>query len=496
MKFIRIDNLIEKERKKEMQQKYQSERLGIEPIPKLLKNLSVPAMVGMFVMALYNIVDTIFISYAVGISAVAGLTISFPVIMIIMAVSVAMGMGGASVISRLLGAKKEKEANQVFGNIITMIIFVSMIGAIAAFTILEPMLILFGATPDILGYSVDYMFPILLGTFLFSFGFATNAIVRSEGNAKLSMNIMIISSVLNIILDAIFIFGFNMGVRGAAYASVLSQGVISVIFLHYFLTGKSSLSLSIADLAPKYKIIKEVFAIGLPGFMQQAAGGIMFVSINTMLIRFGSEFHVGLFGIVQRISMFMLMPLVGIMQGMQPLVGYNFGANKFTRLKETVWLGLKVSTLLSALIFIIMMIFPKYFMMIFTSNAEVIKSGTDAIRILFATAFFIGVPVVCGGIFQALGKVKLALILSMSRQLLFLIPLVLILPHFFGVNGVWMAFPISDALSFGLATLLLYRNRDLILRDDDLTVETEKEALLPVKENTLITEPLAKSSEA
>ncbi|MFN7250408.1 MAG: MATE family efflux transporter [Anaerobacillus sp.] len=453
-----------------MQQKYQSERLGIEPIPKLLRSLSIPAMVGMFVMALYNVVDTIFISYAVGISAVAGLTISFPVIMIIMAISVAMGIGGSSVISRRLGAKREKEANQVFGNIVAMIIFVSIIGIIGAFTILEPMLILFGATPDILGYSYDYMFPILIGTFLFSFGFATNSIVRSEGNARFSMNIMIISSVLNIILDAIFIFVLEMGVRGAAYATVLSQGVVTVLLLKYFLTGKSSLSLSLADLKPKFAIIKEVFSVGLPGFMQQAAGGIMFISINAMLIRFGSEFHVGLFGIVQRISMFMLMPLVGIMQGMQPIVGYNFGANQFSRLKETVWLGLKVSTILSTAIFAVMMILPKYFMIIFSADPEVIKAGTDAIRILFATSFFIGVPVICGGIFQALGKVKESLILSMSRQILFLIPLVLILPHLFGVNGVWMAFPIADALSFGLAVILLYRNRQTILREDE-TIE-------------------------
>lgn len=459
-----------------MQQKYQSERLGTEAIPKLLRSLSIPAMVGMFVMALYNIVDTIFISYAVGISAVAGLTIAFPVIMIIMAISVAMGMGGASVISRRLGAKEEKEANQVFGNIITMIILVSIFGIISAFTILEPMLILFGATPDILGYAYDYMFPILLGTFLFSFGFATNAIVRSEGNAKFSMNIMIISSILNIVLDAIFIFGLNMGVQGAAYASVLSQSIITLLFLHYFLSGKSSLSLSFADLKPKLKLIKEVFAIGLPGFMQQAAGGIMFISINAMLIRFGSEFHVGLFGIVQRISMFMLMPLVGIMQGIQPIVGYNFGANNFTRLKATVLLSLKIITVLSTIIFAIMMIFPKYFMMIFTSDPEVIKSGVDAIRILFATAFFIGVPVVSGGIFQALGKVRESLILSMSRQILFLIPLVLILPHFFGVNGVWMAFPIADTLSFTLAATLLYKNRNLIFKDD------EKVNAIPMKE--------------
>lgn len=450
-----------------MEQKFQSERLGTEPIPKLLKNLSIPAIIGMFVMALYNVVDTIFISYAVGISAVAGLTISFPVLMIIMAISVALGTGGASIISRLLGARKEAEANKVFGNILTIIIAVSIVGFVGAFTVLEPLLILFGATPDIIGYAIDYMFPLMLGTIFFSFGFATNSIVRSEGNAKFSMNIMIISSVVNIILDALFIFGFNMGVIGAAYATLLSQALVMLILLRYFLTGKSSLSIRLSDLAPKLTIIKEVFSIGLPGFMQQAAGSLMMISINVMLIRFGSEFHVGLFGIVQRISMFMLMPLVGIMQGMQPMVGYNFGAKNFTRLKETIWLGLKVSTILSIIIFVLMLIFPKYFMMIFSADQAVIQEGANAMKILFATAFFIGVPVVCGGIFQALGKVKQALILSMSRQILFLIPLVLILPHFFGVTGVWLAFPISDTLSFILAAILLYRERKVILREDD-----------------------------
>ena len=183
-----------------MNQKSQSEKLGTEPIPKLLKNLSIPAMIGMFVMALYNVVDTIFISYGVGIEGVAGVTVSFPIMMIMMAVSAAMGIGGASVISRRLGAKREKEANQVFGNVISVILIISALGFIAAFTVLEPMLRLFGASPDILGYATDYMFPILLGTFFFSFAFATNNIVRSEGNAKFAMMTMIIPAVINIIL--------------------------------------------------------------------------------------------------------------------------------------------------------------------------------------------------------------------------------------------------------------------------------------------------------
>lgn len=458
-----------------MQQKSQSERLGIEPIPKLLISLSIPAMVGMFVMALYNIVDTIFISRAVGITGVAGVTIAFPIMMIIMALSAAIGVGGASVISRRLGEKREHDANRVFGNMILLVSCISLAAFICAVTVLNPLLRLFGATTEIISYSYDYMFPFMMGTVFFSFGFATNNIIRSEGNAKFAMITMIIPSVLNIILDPIFIFGLDLGVRGAAYATVLSQATVTIVILWYFLSGKSSLTIRWSELVPSFSVIKEILMVGFPAFMQQAAGSLMVVSINTMLIRYGSEFYVGIFGIVQRISMFMLMPLIGIMQGMQPIVGYNYGAKNYTRLKEAVLLGLKAATILSTFIFIVMIIVPNFFVSIFSSDANVIKAGSEALRILFATSFFIGVPVVCGGIYQSLGKVKQALILSLSRQILFLIPLVLILPRFVGVNGVWLAFPISDALAFTLALYLLYRDRSLILREDD--IEDSKKSL-------------------
>ncbi|MDT8860651.1 MATE family efflux transporter [Alkalihalobacillus sp. MEB130] len=442
-----------------MKQKLQSERLGTEPIPKLLKNLSIPAMIGMFVMALYNVVDTIFISYGVGIDAVAGVTIAFPIMMIMMAVSAAMGIGGASVISRRLGERREGEANQVFGNIISVIIIISVLGMVSAFTILEPTLRLFGATPEVLAYAIDYMFPILLGTFFFSFAFATNNIVRSEGNAKFAMMTMIIPAVINIILDPIFIFGLNMGVRGAAIATVISQASVTIVILQYFLTGKSSLQLRLADLKIKLAIIKEVIAVGLPAFAQQAAGSIMMIAINTMLIRFGGDLHVGVFGIIQRIIMFTVMPMMGVMQGMQPIVGYNYGAKNYERLRETVILGLKVTIFISFLIFALVMAVPHWLMMIFTSDPEVIAAGSTYLRIMFSAVFLIGIQVIGSGLYQALGKPKQALILSMSRQLIFLIPLVLILPHFIGVYGVFLAFPISDFFACLLASILMYRDR-------------------------------------
>jgi putative MATE family efflux protein len=446
-----------------MKEKMKSDKLGTESIPKLLRDLSIPAMIGMFVMALYNVVDTIFISYGVGIEAVAGVTIAFPVMMIIMAVSAAMGIGGASVISRRLGEKRGDEANQVFGNIISIILLISIIGVIASFTFLEPMLVLFGASPDILPYAVEYMFPIMLGTFFFSFAFATNNIVRSEGNAKFAMNTMIIPAVLNIILDPIFIFGLNMGVQGAAVATVISQAAVTVVILRYYLTGQSSLSLAWEDLKIKWSIVKEVVSVGMPAFVQQASGSIMMIAINTMLIQYGSDLYVGIFGIIQRILMFAVMPIIGVMQGMMPIVGYNYGAKQFERMRETIWLTLKVVVISSVVIFLSMMIFPAWFMRIFTADPEVIEAGASAMRILFLTFFVVGVQVVAGGLYQALGKPKPALILSLSRQILFLIPLVLILPRFFGVSGVWIAFPIADVLSFVLASVLLYKDRDTIL---------------------------------
>ncbi|WP_368504567.1 MATE family efflux transporter [Alkalihalophilus sp. As8PL] len=446
-----------------MEQKKQSEKLGTESIPKLLRDLSVPAMIGMFVMALYNVVDTIFISYGVGIDAVAGVTIAFPVMMIIMAVSAAMGIGGASVISRRLGEKRDNEANQVFGTIISIIILISIIGVIASFTFLEEMLILFGASPDILPYAVEYMFPIMLGTFFFSFAFATNNIVRSEGNAKFAMMTMIIPAVINIILDPIFIFGLNMGVQGAAVATVISQAAVTVVILRYYLTGKSSLTLKLSDLMIKWSIVKEVVSVGLPAFVQQASGSIMMIAINTMLIQYGSDLYVGIFGIIQRILMFAVMPIIGVMQGMMPIVGYNYGAKQYERMRETIWLTLKVVVISSIGIFLMMMIFPALFMRVFTADPEVIEAGASAMRILFLAFFVVGVQVVAGGLYQALGKPKPALILSLSRQILFLIPLVLILPQFFGLSGVWIAFPIADVLSFILASILLYRDRDTIL---------------------------------
>ncbi|MCA1023925.1 MATE family efflux transporter [Halobacillus halophilus] len=444
--------------------KEQSQRLGTQPIPKLLANLSIPAMIGMFVMALYNVIDTLFIARGVGILGVSGVSIGFPVMMVIMAIAAAVGIGGASVISRRLGADKKDEADLVFGNVLIMIILISSVGFIGAFTFLEPLLKIFGATENIMPYAKDYLFPIMVGSLFFSFAFATNNIIRSEGNSRFAMITMIIPAVLNIILDPIFIFGLDMGVQGASVATVISQATVSIVVLNYFLKGKSSLTVRRAALKLQTKIIREIITIGMPAFIRQVAGSAMMIAINLMLIKFGGEFEVGVFGIVQKLAMFTIMPMIGVLQGMQPIIGYNYGAQNYERLKETVKLGMKVVTIISAGIFVVMMAFPNVLMMIFTGDQATIDTGAHAIRIMFAFAVLIGAQVVSGGLYQALGMAKPAMILSMARQVLFLIPLVLILPNFFGVTGVWLAFPAADLLAFILSMVFLYKDRTLFFK--------------------------------
>ncbi|MBA2176773.1 MATE family efflux transporter [Halobacillus locisalis] len=453
--------------------KQQSQRLGTQPIPRLLANLSIPAMIGMFVMALYNVIDTLFIARGVGILGVSGVSIGFPVMMIMMAISAAVGIGGASVISRRLGENKADEADQVFGNIIFSILIVSLFGVIGAFTFLEPLLRTFGATDNIMPYAKDYLFPIMLGSIFFSFAFTTNSIIRSEGNSRFAMITMIIPAVLNIILDPIFIFGLDMGVQGASVATVISQATVSVVVLFYFLNGKSSLNLQLAALRPQWLVIKEVLTIGMPAFIRQVSGSAMMIAINLMLIKFGGEFEVGVFGIVQKLAMFTIMPMIGVLQGMQPIIGYNYGAKNYLRLKETVSLGLKVVTFISFGIFLLMMTFPEGLMMIFSGDTATIETGAQAIRIMFALAMLIGAQVVSGGLYQALGMARPALILSMARQVLFLIPLVLILPYFFGVIGVWLAFPISDLLAFVLSMVFLWKDKDLFFKSKSDTKKYE-----------------------
>lgn len=441
--------------------KPQSERLGNEPIPRLLFNLAFPAMVGMFVMSFHNIIDTFFISRYIGTIGVGALSIALPVQMITVALAGSAGIGGGSIISRRLGSKELGEANLVLGNVLSIVLVISIIGVFLGFKLLTPILYLFGSTDTLLPFARDYLGIILYGTPFFVYSMAMNNIIRSEGNAKAAMVSMLISAILNIILTPIFISHLNMGVKGAALATVIAQGVTVIYLVIYFTSGKSSLAFKPANLRLKLPIIKEITAIGASFFVHQAAASIMIIVANRMLIFYGGDLAISVFGIIHKVIMFSVMPLMGIVQGLLPLVGYNYGANQHERVSESILLALKTAISLSLFAFVIIMAFPKSIILIFTDEVAAIEMGGIALRIMFALSLTIGVQQIVSGVFQALGKAREAFILSMSRQILFLIPLLLTLPFLFELTGIWIAFPLSDFLSFLLVLWFIRKNRNI-----------------------------------
>lgn len=441
--------------------KMQSERLGTEPIPKLLAGLSVPAMVGMLVMALYNAVDAIFIARSVGTIGVAAISIAFPVQMIVMALAGAIGIGGASIVARRLGAGRSDEANQVFGQVISLVLVVSGLFALVAFILLDPLLILFGASEALLPYARDYLGIILYGTIFFAFGFSMNNIIRSEGNAKVAMGTMIVAAGLNLLITPLFIFGFGWGIKGAAGATVVAQALTVFYVAYYFRSGRSSLTFRPAYLRLNFSVLKEIVSIGSSAFFHQVAGSLIFVVANHVLISQGGETALAVFGIIHRIVMFTILPMLAIMQGVTPIVGYNYGAKHYDRVSAAIKLAYKVAWWMGLAVFLLVMIFPRQLLAIFTSDPQVIEMGTKALRLMFALCMTIGIQMVTGGVFQALGKARAALILALARQVLFLIPFLLILPLLLGLTGVWLAYPLSDLIGFLIGLVYVYRHRDL-----------------------------------
>lgn len=441
--------------------KPQSERLGNEPVPRLLFNLAFPAMVGMFVMSFHNIIDTFFISRYIGTIGVGALSIALPVQMITIALAGSAGIGGGSIISRRLGSKELDEANLVLGNVLSIVAVISTIGVLLGFKLLTPILYLFGSTDTLLPFASDYLGIILYGTPFFVYSMAMNNIIRSEGNAKAAMVSMLISAILNIILTPIFILFLNMGVKGAALATVIAQGFTVIYLVIYFASGKSSLAFKPASLRLKLPIIKEVAAIGASFFVHQAAASIMIIVANRMLIFYGGDLAISVFGIIHKVIMFSVMPLMGIVQGLLPLVGYNYGANQHERVSESILLAFKTAISLSLFAFVIIMAFPKSIIVIFTDEVAAIEMGGIALRIMFALSLTIGVQQIVGGVFQALGKAREAFILSMSRQIIFLIPLLLTLPFLFDLTGIWLAFPMADLLSFLLVAWYVKKHKSV-----------------------------------
>jgi len=429
--------------------------LDDDRIGQLLLKLSLPAFMGMFVMTLYNVVDTIFIGHYVGPLGIAGLSIVFPVQMLAMGIGLMMGMGGASLISRLIGAGNNPRAEHALGNAITSTVVLSVLVMIVGLSNPDLWLRLMGASDTVLPYARDYMTIILMGNAFRAFAMSQNALIRAEGNARVPMIGMIIGAGLNIILDAIFIIPLAMGVKGAATATVIAQVVTSLYFVRYYLSGKSFLRVHLQNMIIKWDILRAILAIGIASFARTTAQSLAMVFVNRAVVAYGGDLAISSYGLIMRMMMFVMMPGMVIGQGMQPILGFNYGAKRYDRALRAIRIAVIATTSYSIIAFLALYFAPDLFIRIFTTDSELIILAVHAAKHIFFAVYLIGFIMVGSITFQAIGKAPQAFVTAIGRPFLFLLPLVLTLPHYWQLDGVWLAFPITDALTFILVLILL-----------------------------------------
>ena len=441
--------------------------MGQEKIGKLLIRFSVPAMIGMVVNASYNIVDRIYIGRGVGKLGIAGVTIGFPFVLVMMAIGMMIGLGTATLVSIRLGEKKKVLAEHIMANGTTMLLIFSSVITVVGLIFLDSMLDFLGASPEVMPYASEYMQIIFAGSIFFMVSFSMNNFIRAEGNPKVAMITMIIAAGLNIILDPIFIFALNMGIRGAAIATVLSQAVAAVWIVAYFYSGKSLLKLKKKNFRLKKTFVSKIAMIGgsAPGVMQFVASILVFI-LNKALLTHGGDIAVSAFGVVHSISMFIMMPIFGINQGSQPIIGFNYGAKNYARVKETLKLAAYGATILVSLGFIGTRSFPEQIIGLFAGDdEELIKVGVFALQYFLFALPIIGFQIVAANYFQAVGKPSKAMLLTLSRQVLFMIPCLLILPNYLGLKGVFISAPISDFSATVVTGILIYREMKNLGKD-------------------------------
>jgi putative MATE family efflux protein len=435
--------------------------LGTKDIRTLLIKYSTPAIIAMLFNSLYNLVDTIFVGRGGGTMAIAGLAVSFPIQMLMMAIAQVIGIGAGSLISRSLGAGDEAKAEETAGTAFVTVVALSIVFTAFGLAFLNPILRLFGSTETILPYAREYMTVILAGGFFFAFSVVGNSLARAEGAARTAMTSMIIGAGMNIVLDPIFIFTFGRGIRGAAEATVLAQ-LLSCIYLVHHFRHYSTLQIKRSQLRFNWRLLPEVFSIGASSFARTVAGSLFSIVVYRSLGVYGTELHIAIYGVAHRVTMFLLMPLIGIVQGLQPIIGFNYGATRLDRVKEALKLGMVAASAMATFGFIVVMLFTEPLVRLFNNDPQLVLHGVPVVRIICLVLPVVGVQVIGSGFFQAIGKALPAFILSTSRQILFLIPLILILPLHFGLNGVFYAFPASDLLSVAItSTWVLVEIRSL-----------------------------------
>lgn len=449
--------------------KVSSQDLGDQPIGKLLVKQAVPASIGILVMSLNILVDTIFVGNWIGPNAIAAINVVLPVSFFIAALGMAIGIGGSSIISRALGANNKTKALRTFGNQITLTLLLTVSLVIPGLYFVDGIIPAFGGKGAIFSPAKIYYVIVLYGVPFLALCMMGNTVIRAEGKPKFAMYAMMIPSVGNLVLDYIFIKLFDFGMHGAAWATTGSYMLCLSFIIWYFLSQNSELKITKCQYKLDFPIIKEIGSLGFVTLARQAIVSITYLLMNNILFNLGGETSVTAYAIVGRMLMFALFPVYGITQGFLPIAGFNYGAEKYRRVRDSILTAIKYGIALAGIIFIFLMLFPDAITSLFTQDTEVLKETPPAMRWVFAATPIIGIQLIGAAYFQAIGKAMPALLLTLLRQGIFFIPLIFILPNFYGELGVWMSFPISDVLATVVTAYFLHREVKLNL----LTKEIE-----------------------
>lgn len=429
--------------------------LGTERIPKLLKQYAVPAIIAMTASSLYNMVDAIFIGHGVGPYAISGLALTFPFMNLAAAFGTLVGVGASTMASMLLGQKNYDIARKVLGNVVVLNFIIGLLFTIVALVFLDPILYFFGASENTISYAREYMQIILAGNVITHVYFGLNSLLRSAGHPKKAMAATIMTVLLNAILDPLFIFTFDMGIRGAAVATILAQVVALVLVVVWFCDKRELIHFERGIFRLERRIVKDSIVIGLAPFLMNFVACFVVIIINMRLKTYGGDLAIGAYGIVNRISFVFIMIVSGLTQGMQPIAGYNYGARQMSRVYEVLKKTLLYATVVLTAGFLIGELCPGLVVAIFTDDPELMEKSIKGMRLVVGMFPLVSLSMVIGNFFQSIGQPKQAIFLSLSRQVVFLIPSLWILPMFFDIAGVWVSFMVSDFLASVVAVILL-----------------------------------------
>lgn len=449
-----------------MSEKKIPSELGTQPVGKLLKQYALPSIIAMLASSLYNIVDSIFIGHGVDALALSGLAVTFPLMNISTAFGAMVGMGSSTLISVKLGQKDYGTAQSILGNAVVMNILMGVIFAAVSLIFLDPILYFFGASEATIGYARDYMVIILLGNVITHMYFGFNALLRAMGHPKMAMKATIATVLINTVLDPLLIFdtinlgfiefsGAGWGIRGAAIATVAAQCISLAWQVRVMSDKRELLHFRRGIYKLKSYIVKEVLTIGLPPCLMNLASCFVVIFINRGLTTYGGDYAVGAYGIVHKMTFIFVMIVMGFQQAMQPIAGYNYGAKAYDRVTKVLKITIALATCVTTLAFVIGEFFPEYVALIFTSDEQMIEMAVVGMRYNCLLFPIVGFQMVTGSFFQSIAQPGKAIFLSLSRQLLFLVPFIIIFPHFWGINGVWVSLPASDLVSSIITTVLL-----------------------------------------